>query len=77
MNTPKIGAMAKFGRPSKPPVKSCAMFAPSCKSAMVQIVSMSRVKPRVRNKTRPEAKPTTAAARAASVRLVIGSVQMP
>ena len=44
---------------------------------MVQIVSISSVRPCVRNKTRPEAKPTTAAARAASSKLVIGSVQMP
>ncbi len=44
---------------------------------MVHNVSIRSVSPCVRNRTRPEAKPTTAAATAASNRLVIGSVQMP
>ena len=53
------------------------MLALSCNSAMVHSVSMSSVSPRVRNSTRPDNKPITAAASAASSKLVIGSVQIP
>ncbi len=43
---------------------------------MVQSVSMSSVRPVVRNSTRPEAKPTAPATAAAMTRPEIGSVQI-
>ena len=59
------------------PVYSRAMFAASSSSDMVQSVSMSSVRPWVRNSTPPDAKPTTAAVAPAAIRLVIGSFQIP
>ena len=44
---------------------------------MVQSVSISSVRPVVRNSTSPEARPIAAATAAAARRLVIGSFQMP
>ena len=44
---------------------------------MVDSVSMSRVRPRVRSSTRPEASPMAAATTVATTRPVIGSFHPP